>query len=143
MLFRSQLTPLAEATPGMVLGEVLRDGKGNMLLAQGAVLTEGMLASLARHGIELLPILGAAHAKAPVDPALVQERLDRVFRKHERGNQRERGEPRLPAGRRQPGFMCLTHGSCSVSGEASLGIFPRADKTTSSVRPLKCPNCPK
>lgn len=81
-----QLTPLAEATPGMVLGEVLRDGKGNVLLANGAVLTEGMLASLARHGIELLPILGAAHADAPVDPALVQERLDRVFRKHERGN---------------------------------------------------------
>ncbi|MGO4475492.1 hypothetical protein AB4Z32_04475 [Massilia sp. 2TAF26] len=81
-----QLTPLAEATPGMVLGEVLRDGNGNVLLAQGVVLTEGMLASLARHGIELLPILGAARAEAPVDPALVRERLDRVFRKHERGN---------------------------------------------------------
>jgi len=81
-----QLTPLAEATPGMVLAEVLRDEKGNVLLAQGVVLTEGMLASLARHGIELLPILGAARAAAPVDPALVQERLDRVFRKHERGN---------------------------------------------------------
>jgi len=81
-----QLTPLAEATPGMVLGEVLRDGNGNVLLAQGAVLTEGMLASLARHGIDLLPILDAVRAEAPVDPALVQERLDRVFRKHERGN---------------------------------------------------------
>lgn len=81
-----QLTPLAEASPGMVLGEVLRDGKGNVLLAQGVVLTEGMLASLARHGVELLPILGAAEALPAIDPVQVQERLDRVFRRHERGN---------------------------------------------------------
>jgi hypothetical protein len=30
----------------MVLGGVLRDEKGNVLLAEGVVLTEGMLASL-------------------------------------------------------------------------------------------------
>ena len=81
-----QLTPLAEATPGMVLGEVLRDGNGNVLLAQGAVLTEGMLASLARHGVEILPILVASPAAPPIDAARVQERLDHVFRKHERGS---------------------------------------------------------
>ncbi len=79
-----QLTPLAAACPGMVLGDVLRDAKGNVLLAQGVVLTEGMLASLARHGVELLPILGAARAEPTIDPARVQARLDRVFRKHER-----------------------------------------------------------
>jgi hypothetical protein len=81
-----QLTPLAEASAGMVLGEVLRDEKGNVLLAQGVMLTEGMLASLARHGVELLPILGAARAEPAIDPARVQERLDQIFRKHERGN---------------------------------------------------------
>jgi len=83
-----QLTPLAAVGPGMVLGDVLRDGKGNVLLAQGVVLTEGMLASLARHGVELLPILGAARAEAAVaiDPTQVQERLDRLFRKQERDN---------------------------------------------------------
>lgn len=81
-----QLTPLAVATPGMVLGDVLRDEKGNVLLAQGVVLTEGMLASLARHGVELLPILGAARAAPAIDPARVQARLERVFRKHERDN---------------------------------------------------------
>lgn len=81
-----QLTPLIEASPGMVLGEVLRDEKGNILLAQGVVLTEAMLASLARHGVELLPILSASRAEAAIDPTLVQERLDRVFRRHERGN---------------------------------------------------------
>ena len=81
-----QLTPLAEARPGMVLGEALRDEKGNVLLAQGVALNEAMLASLARHGVELLPILAAGRAEAPIDRAAVQERLDRVFRKHERGN---------------------------------------------------------
>jgi Skp family chaperone for outer membrane proteins len=81
-----QLIPLLDASPGMVLGEVLRDEKGNVLLAQGVVLTEAMLASLARHGVELLPILAAACAAPALDAAQVQQRLDRVFRKHERGN---------------------------------------------------------
>lgn len=80
-----QLTPLIDASPGMVLGDVLRDEKGNVLLAQGVVLTEAMLASLARHGVELLPIL-AARPEPAIDPAQVQARLDRVFRRHERGN---------------------------------------------------------
>jgi hypothetical protein len=81
-----QLTPLLDASPGMVLGDVLRDEQGHVLLAQGVVLTEAMLASLARHGVELLPILAAGRAEPPIDPGQVQERLDRVFRKHERGN---------------------------------------------------------
>jgi hypothetical protein len=81
-----QLTPVADAHPGMVLGEVLRDEKGNVLLAQGVVLNEGMLASLARHGVDMLPILTAGRPATVIDPARVQERLDRVFRKHERGN---------------------------------------------------------
>ncbi len=81
-----QLTALPDARPGMVLGEVLRDDKGNVLLAQGVVLTEGMLASLARHGVEVLPVLAASPPAPPVDPVRVQERLDRIFRKHERDN---------------------------------------------------------
>jgi len=35
-----QLTPLAETRPGMVLSDVVRDGKGNVLLAQGIVLKD-------------------------------------------------------------------------------------------------------
>jgi len=79
-----RLTPLLDARPGMVLGEVLRDDKGNVLLAQGAMLSEAMLASLARHGVELLPILAASPSAPPIDPAVVQARLDRIFRKHDR-----------------------------------------------------------
>jgi hypothetical protein len=45
-----------------------------------------MLASLGRHGVEVLPILGASPAVPPADPAEVQDRLDRIFRRHERGN---------------------------------------------------------
>jgi hypothetical protein len=81
-----QMTPLANAQPGMVLGEALRDENGNVLLAQGVVLSEGMLASLARHGVDMLPILSAGRPGATIDPAHIQARLDRVFRKHERGN---------------------------------------------------------
>ena len=78
------LTPLAEARPGMVLSDVLRDDNGNVLLAQGVVLTESMLASLARHGIDMLPILQAAPAAPPIDPEAIQARLDHVFRGHDR-----------------------------------------------------------
>ncbi|KGF80587.1 hypothetical protein IA69_17425 [Massilia sp. JS1662] len=78
------LTPLAETRPGMVLSDVVRDGKGNVLLAQGIVLTESMLASLARHGIDMLPILQAEPAPAPIDPAAIQSRLDHIFRQHDR-----------------------------------------------------------
>jgi hypothetical protein len=68
----------------MVLSDVVRDGKGNVLLAQGIVLTEAMLASLGRYGIDMLPILQAVPEPPPVDPAVIQARLDHLFRKHDR-----------------------------------------------------------
>lgn len=79
-----QLTLLSEARPGMVLSDVLLDDRGNVLLAQGVVLTEAMLASLARHGVEALPIQRAAPEAPAVDPAAVQARLDLVFRGNDR-----------------------------------------------------------
>lgn len=78
------LTPIAETRPGMVLCDVVRDAKGNVLLAQGVVLTEAMLGSLARHGVDMLPILQAVPAPPPIDPEAVQGRLDHLFRKHDR-----------------------------------------------------------
>ena len=79
-----QLTPLADARPGMVLSDVVRDERGNVLLAQGIVLTASMLASLARHGIDILPIVQAAAEPPPADPIAIQARLDHLFRKHDR-----------------------------------------------------------
>jgi hypothetical protein len=51
------------------------------------VLTESVLASLARHGVEMVPVLApATDIAAPLDQVAVQARLDHVFRRHERGN---------------------------------------------------------
>jgi hypothetical protein len=80
-----QLIQLAQATPGMVLSDELLDRQGQMLLPQGAVLTEAMLASLGRHGVAAVPVV-AANSAPPLDPVAVQARLDHVFRRHERGN---------------------------------------------------------
>ena len=80
-----QLTSLQDTRPGMVLSDVLLDDKGNVLLTEGAVLTEAMLASLARHGVASLPIRPADCAAPVSDPAAIQARLDVLFR----GNDRE------------------------------------------------------
>jgi hypothetical protein len=78
-----KLTALAAARPGMVLSDVLLDRQGQMLLPQGTVLTDSVLASLARHGVRMLPIV-ATDAEAPPDAEHVQARLDHLFRKHDR-----------------------------------------------------------
>ncbi|MRW85199.1 hypothetical protein GJ698_14015 [Pseudoduganella sp. FT26W] len=79
-----QLT-LAEVRPGMVLSDVLLDVQGNVLLPQGAVLTEAMLALMPRHGIAVLPI-----ALAEVTPEAVaatlqhhEARIAHLFRKND------------------------------------------------------------
>ena len=81
-----QLMPLADARPGMVLSDVVRDERGNVLLSIGVALTDALLASLARHGIEALAIVAATddEAPAPIDAAAVQARLDHLFRNNER-----------------------------------------------------------
>lgn len=84
----SQLTPLRDVQPGMVLGDMLRDAKGNVLLAQGVVLTEQTLAALARHHIASLPILQTA-TPAP-DEAVVRTRLDYLFRGNDRDDEGDR-----------------------------------------------------
>lgn len=62
--------PLAQARAGMVLSGEPRDAQGELLLPGGTVLTPAMLASLARHGIDALPVL--------VPP---RDRVDYLFRK--------------------------------------------------------------
>ena len=51
---------LAEVRAGMVLSDLLLDVQGQVLLPQGTVLTEAMLALMPRHGIEMLPVEGGA-----------------------------------------------------------------------------------
>ncbi|GAB3398926.1 hypothetical protein NX774_18125 [Massilia agilis] len=73
-----KLIALADARPGQVLSDVLLDRVGQVLLPKGAVLSEGNLAALERHGVAMLPVV-MDKLGAP-DPALVRERLDRLFR---------------------------------------------------------------
>ncbi|MYM68924.1 hypothetical protein GTP45_19085 [Pseudoduganella sp. FT55W] len=76
---------LAEVRPGMVLSDVLLDVQGNVLLPQGTVLTEAMLALMPRHGIAILPIV-----TEQVQPEVVAATLERhearlahLFRKND------------------------------------------------------------
>lgn len=80
----SRLTPLRDVRPGMVSGDMLCDANGNVLLAQGVVLTEQTLAALARHHIASLPILQAATPVPMPDETVVRMRLDALFRGNDR-----------------------------------------------------------
>jgi hypothetical protein len=79
-----QLT-LAEVRPGMVLSDVLLDVQGHVLLPQGAVLTEAMLALMPRHGIAVLPIVkdevSPEQAAATLDHH--EARIAHLFRKND------------------------------------------------------------
>jgi hypothetical protein len=85
-----QLIPLADARSGMVLADVVRDERGNILLSQGMVLTDALLAALARHDIDAVAILAAEQDRqAPVDAEAVQARLDHLFRNNERDDHQD------------------------------------------------------
>ncbi len=78
-----QHLPLEQVRPGMVLSDVLLDAHGQVLLPQGAVLTENMLSLMPRHGIAMLPI--QAPPPSPEEVAAQQAadsaRLAYLFRK--------------------------------------------------------------
>ncbi|WP_051780251.1 hypothetical protein [Janthinobacterium agaricidamnosum] len=69
----------------MILSDQLLGLQGQVLLPQGTVLTESMLASLPRYGIEMLPILLTLALSEEEVAAARQRRLERLthlFRKH-------------------------------------------------------------
>ncbi|MES2742385.1 MAG: hypothetical protein V4754_15755 [Pseudomonadota bacterium] len=76
---------LSHVKAGMVLSDELLDKQGHVLLPQGSVLTEAMLALMPRHGIDILPIALAAPAEAELqaERAGHQLRLDQLFRKND------------------------------------------------------------
>lgn len=73
--------PLAQVRPGMTLSDELLDMHGHVLLPEGTVLTEALLALMPRHGIDVLPI---ALAVEPAELAALhqhqRERVDYLFR---------------------------------------------------------------
>ena len=78
-----ELVPLAHLYPGMVLADALLDAHGHVLLAEGAVLSEATILSLARHGVGAAPIRRSI-PMSPPEPAAIQERLDHLFRRNDR-----------------------------------------------------------
>ena len=76
---------LAEIKPGMILSDVLKDAQGQVLLAEGTVLTEAMLTLLPRHGIEGLAV--ACSPPSEEEQAAYREamgaRLAWLFRKND------------------------------------------------------------
>lgn len=77
---------LDQVQAGMMLSDELLDVQGHVLLPQGTVLTEAMLALMPRHGIISLPI---AVPDEPSEEELAalrqrhQERLAHLFRKND------------------------------------------------------------
>lgn len=81
-----QMVHLEHATPGMTLSDNILDKQGQVLLAQGTVLTAATLAALARHDILVVPIAVAGAAAPVVDEAAVMDRLAYLFRGHDGGD---------------------------------------------------------
>lgn len=82
------MLPLAQLFSGMVLADALLDAHGNVLLAEGTVLSEASIHSLARHGVGAAPIMRANPPAAP-SPASIQQRLDHLFRHHDPDHQED------------------------------------------------------
>ncbi len=78
-----QQLALKNAQAGMVLSDDVLDDRGVTLLTHGTTLTPAMLASLARHGIETVPIRQSISHPASDEPGPEQQRarLDYLFRK--------------------------------------------------------------
>ena len=75
---------LTEVKPGMILSDELLDQQGQVLLPKGAVLTAKTIALLPGHGIDMLAVLCSdGGARATPEPALVERRLARLFRKND------------------------------------------------------------
>jgi hypothetical protein len=80
---------LTEVQPGMILFDELVDQQGQVLLPKGAVLTAKTIALLPGHGIDMLAVLredGDASPAPRTDPAVIELRLARLFRKYDPDN---------------------------------------------------------
>jgi hypothetical protein len=83
MTMHYQQIALTDVKPGMILSDDLLDHHGQVLLAQGSVLTDAMIEALHRHQVAFVPV---ASGEASVVEALVEEthfgeRIDTLFRK--------------------------------------------------------------
>jgi len=73
-----------DATPGMTVSDAVSDQQGNLLIPSGAALTEAMLKSLQRRGIDRIYVMNDAISEADltVERAHLVARLEKLFRKY-------------------------------------------------------------
>lgn len=74
---------LDDAVAGMTLWEAVLDGRGGFLLPEAAVLTDAMITSLRRRGIEMVYIVNddISDGDRQVEKERVMQRLGVLFRK--------------------------------------------------------------
>ena len=78
-----KLLPLNEVLLGMVVSDDLLDARGGLILGPGAVVTEAILLSLQRRGIEALSIVAetGSNIDREAEMARQKERLVKLFRR--------------------------------------------------------------
>lgn len=83
MINRSKQVALDEAEPGMVLSEAVLDAHRGVLIPQATALSESMLRSLARRGVEHLFIVDddISQEEWEAECGRVQADLERLFRR--------------------------------------------------------------
>jgi hypothetical protein len=83
MIARNLQVDIDDVEPGMVLSATLSDAHGGVLLPAGVELTESILTSLRRRGIEEVTVINdkISDAELAAERQRLQERLDRLFRK--------------------------------------------------------------
>lgn len=72
-----------DVVAGMTLWEAVLDGRGGMLLPSATVLTDAMLTSLRRRGIDTVFLVNddASESDLQAERERLQQRLERLFRK--------------------------------------------------------------
>jgi hypothetical protein len=80
---RQTTIDLEDATAGMVLSSVLLDAGGGTLLPKGAELTDALLTSLRRRGVERIAVVDnrQSDAELAAERERVAKRLASLFRK--------------------------------------------------------------
>jgi hypothetical protein len=83
MISRNLQVDIDQVEPGMVLSATLSDAHGGVLLPAGVELTESILVSLRRRGIEEVTVINdkVSDAELEAERQRLQQRLDRLFRK--------------------------------------------------------------
>ena len=77
MISRHLQLDLDDAEPGMILSNTLLDAHGGVLLPSGVELTESVLTSLRRRGIDQVTVVNDRVSEA--DLALERERLQKIL----------------------------------------------------------------